>query len=293
MDPKAGAVRSVTEILSHLSYTTQKRSHCYANEVFRYSSKSRITTGSKVSTRAGAIHETHLDMNMSSDLPINCCTSCAFGRRDDRTCDIHGTEVSKQLICRSYRQAYETHTQARARVPFLRKLDPGVVYSIRQQADESNFIHASYKTTQLNRNEPAAAFGDTIFESYEISVKTIDGSIQPARIEGFDSGLMKLTMSDVRYAVGPAGNAFHTLMDMRREMEIDGRIPLVNGANRHALITGMAISMADGYRVYLISDSADGCNDIVDTFGNDRVTDPVYVHEQELFCEEYWKKNSV
>ena len=59
-----------------------------------------------------------------------CCMECTYGRSADRRCDIHGVPVSPFLLCRSFRMAGQSHTEARSRWKLLEQLEPGVVYEI-------------------------------------------------------------------------------------------------------------------------------------------------------------------
>jgi hypothetical protein len=52
----------------------------------------------------------------------------------------------------------------------------------------------------------------------------------------------------------------------------------------------MAISMGLGYTIYLADPLTSETSPPVDTFGNDFVTDPVFVDEQEAFKEDFQKK---
>ena len=90
-------------------------------------------------------------------------------------------------------------------------------------------------------------------------------------------------------AVEGSDDVFHALQQIREAMEIDGRIPLVNGANRHAIVSGMTRSMGGGYVVNLVSSDSRN-NTTADTFGTDLVTDPVFVVEQESFKDAWFKK---
>ena len=67
-------------------------------------------------------------------------------------------------------------------------------------------------------------------------------------------------------------------------MEQDGRIPLINGANRNAFSRGTSGDMDGGYSIYLMTRNGEVVEK-TDTFGVDRVTDAVYVAEQDLFSE--------
>ena len=214
------------------------------------------------------------------------CKSCTYGRRSDGLCDIHGTAVTKNLICRTYRNVGQSHLDARATYPLLEQLSPGRVYSIKSdKANAGQFVSVKFQIEPLLREEPAPSVGDTVIDTFSVKVRNIDGSESPGRFDCYESSLIILVMADIRYASKGNGDAFHALQEIRQEMEIDGRIPLVNGANRHALVSGMAISMGGGYVVYLVgSDKSnqDG-NTTAETFGTDLVTDPVFVAEQDAF----------
>ena len=231
-------------------------------------------------------------MPLSDAFPA--CITCTFGRCSDGLCDIHGTAVTRNLVCRAYRNAGQSHLDARAKYPLLEQLRPGRVYSIRiDKASAGQAVFARFKVDLVLREEPTPSVGDTVLDTFSVKVRNIDGSESPARIDCYESGLIILAMADVRYGSKGSGDAFHALQEIRQEMEIDGRIPLVNGANRHALVSGMAISMGGGYVVYLVcmGESQDS-NETAETFGTDLVTDPVFVAEQEAFKEAWWRRQN-
>ena len=220
------------------------------------------------------------------------CNSCTYGRRPDVSCDIFGTPVTKELVCRAYRSPAQSHSEARSKYSILEQLRPGLVYSIKTgKTDASQTVSASYKTEQIRREEPSPNVGDTLRESHLVNVRNIDGSESPGRFDCYESGLIILAMADIRYGSKRAGDAFNALVEIRQEMEIDGRMPLVNGANRHALVSGMALDMGGGYVVYLVA-SADINQDstTAQTFGTEFVTDPVFVVEQQAFKEEWHRQ---
>lgn len=216
------------------------------------------------------------------------CHRCTYGRRPDERCDVHGVATNSQMVCRSYREPGQSHGEAQKAYALLAKLQPGVVYSIIQNSAGRNLIRASFRVTPLLRNEPSPDVGDLLRESHEILVRNIDDATTPARIDCYESGLNVLLTTDVRYAGRDADNVFEALKQIRRDMEIDGRIPLINGANRHAVISGMAISMGLGYTIYLANPLTKEITSTVDTFGNDYVTDPVFVDEQEGFKDGFF-----
>lgn len=134
--------------------------------------------------------------------------------------------------------------------------------------------------------------GDSVLESYNIKVRNRDYSESFGQIVCYVSGMVVLTVDDSHFTYWCVDDVFHALCEIRLAMEKDGKIPLVNGANRHALVTGMAISMGGGYRVYLnpkMEPLGEGIP-VVDTFGSDYVTDPVYVSEQDAFRRAFWQK---
>ncbi|MBK6630054.1 MAG: hypothetical protein IPG33_02885 [Betaproteobacteria bacterium] len=150
-------------------------------------------------------------------------------------------------------------------------------------------------TIRVHSQESHPMSMDAIIKSYRIKVRNQDSSEAPGRIDCYESGLFVLSVEDRRYVSDSHEHAFDALRVIRLEMEKDGRLPLVNGTNRHALITGMAISMAQGFRVYLIHQlNPPQYSIVVDTFGSDHVTDPVSVAEQDEYRQLFWEaeKNS-
>jgi ADP-ribosylglycohydrolase len=174
----------------------------------------------------------------------------------------------------------------------LEQLRPGLIYSIKAgKIDANRTLSASYKTERLIREESTTKVGDTLRESHLAMVRNIDGSESPGRFDCYESGLVILSMADIRYGNKRANDAFNALVEIRQAMEIDGRMPLVNGANRHAFVSGMAVSMGEGYVVYLASaDKNQDATTTAQTFGTEFVTDPVFVAEQQAFKEEWWKQ---
>ena len=105
------------------------------------------------------------------------CRSCAFGRRSDALCDIHGTAITNTLVCRSYRAPGQNHMEARAEHPLLENLHPGLVYTIKaNKVGDGQALSASFKIEPILRKEPVPKLGDTLVESYNIQVRNIDGS---------------------------------------------------------------------------------------------------------------------
>lgn len=149
-------------------------------------------------------------------------------------------------------------------------------------------VRASYMVKQVVREEPVTALGDKLIESHQVDVLNIDGTTSPGRFDYYESGLLILAMKDLRY--GARGDPFGALCDLRLDMEKDGRIPLVNGANRNAYITGMALDMGECFRIYLLGmRTAEGEPLIVDTFGCEHVSDPVFVDSQRAFGAAFFK----
>lgn len=203
------------------------------------------------------------------------CSTCTYGRRSDGLCDIHGTAATNSLVCRAYRGAGESHRDARGTYPLLEKLRPGRVYSIgTDKASAGQVVSARFNIEPILREEPTPRVGDTVVHTYSVRVRNIDGFESPGRVDCYESGLVILAMADIRYGSMSLGDVFHDFQEIRRQMEVDGRIPLVNGSNRHALVSGMAISMGEGYVVYLVSteQSREG-NFTAETFGTDHVTE--------------------
>lgn len=218
------------------------------------------------------------------------CNRCTYGRRSDLRCDIHGVAATSGTICRSYREPGQSHGNGRKTHLLLGKLRPGVVYSIFQDTAVHTQIQASFLLTPVVRTEPAPDVGDALSESHECIVRNIDDTTNSARIDCYESGLIILLMKDIRYAGRDSWNAFEALNQIRLEMEKDGRIPLVNGANRHAVITGSAIEGSGGFQIYLVNPLDSEPFAVVDVFGSDHVTDPVFVDEQKAFKESFLKK---
>lgn len=220
------------------------------------------------------------------------CNSCTYGRCPDGSCDIFGTPVIGELVCRAYRSAAQSHSEARSEHPLLEQLRPGLVYTTKAgRIDANQSISASYRTERILREEPTPKVGDTLRESHLVEVRNIDGSKSPGRFDCYQNGMIILAMADIRYGSEMAGDAFNALVEIRQEMEIDGRMPLVNGANRHALVSGMALSMGEGFVVYLASFNLNqGSTTTAKTFGTEFVTDPVFVVEQQAFKEKWLKQ---
>ncbi|MBL0351241.1 MAG: hypothetical protein IPP03_00395 [Dechloromonas sp.] len=152
------------------------------------------------------------------------CRSCAFGRRSDALCDIHGTAITNTLVCRSYRAPGQNHMEARAEHPLLENLHPGLVYTIKaNKVGDGQALSASFKIEPILRKEPVPKLGDTLVESYNIQVRNIDGSESPGRFDCYENGLVILAMKDIRYGSESAGDVFHALLEIRQQMEIDGR----------------------------------------------------------------------
>ena len=228
-------------------------------------------------------------INKAHRIGTASCVSCTYGRRTDGVCDIHGTDVTANKICRTYRTPGQSHQESRSANALIEKLRPGYVYQI--AAEKSNAsrksIHALSRMVPIPRNEPSSELGDNLVDSFQFLVRNIDGSNSPARIDCYEHGLFILVMADIRYSNKTANDAFHALQEIRMEMEVDGRIPLVNGANRHAIVSGMAIDMGGGYVVYLANQSHDKEMVTAPTFGTDFVTDPVYVDAQKSY-KQHW-----
>ena len=220
------------------------------------------------------------------------CNSCTYGRRPDGSCDIYGTPVTDELVCRAYRSAAQSHSEARSDHPLLEQLRPGLVYTTKAgRIDANQSISASYRTERILREEPTPKVGDTLRESHLVEVRNIDGSKSPGRFDCYQNGIIILALADIRYGSEMAGDEFNALVEIRQEMEIDGRMPLVNGANRHALVSGMALSMGEGFVVYLASFNLNqGSTTTAKTFGTEFVTDPVFVVEQQAFKEKWLKQ---
>ena len=226
-------------------------------------------------------------MPLSDTLPA--CSSCTYGRRSDGLCDIHGTAVTSILVCRAYRKAGQSHLDVRAKYPLLEQLLPGRIYSITAgKTTTGQSVSAKFKIEPIPRTEPTPSVGDTVSHSFVVKVRNIDGSESPGRFDCYESGLVILAMADIRYGSEGSNDVFHALQQVRGAMEIDGRIPLVNAANRHAIVSGMTRSMGGGYVVNLVSSDSKS-NTTADTFGTDLVTDPVFVADQEAFTEAWWR----
>ena len=225
-------------------------------------------------------------MPLSDKLPA--CSCCAYGRRADGLCDIHGTTVTKNLVCRAYRDAGQSHLDARGEYPLLERLLPGRIYSIKAgKTTTGQSVSAKFKIEPIPRTEPTPSVGDTVSHSFVVKVRNIDGSESRGRFDCYESGLVILAMADIRYGSQGSDDAFHALQQIREAMEIDGRIPLVNGSNRNAIVSGMTRSMGGGYVVNLVSSDSRN-NTTADTFGTDLVTDPVFVAEQENFKDAWF-----
>lgn len=217
------------------------------------------------------------------------CMTCTYGRRRDGVCDIHGTEVSESQICRTYRLPGQSHQKSRSVNAVIEKLRPGYVYelAVAKFNEPQKTIRALSKMAPILRKEPSLGLGDALIDSFHFQVRNIDGSNSPARIDCYGHGLFILVMADIRYSNKTPNDAFHALQEIRMEMEVDGRIPLVNGANRHAVVSGMAIDMGGGYVVSLANQPHDKKSVTVETFGTDLVTAPVYVAEQKAY-KQHW-----
>jgi len=59
-----------------------------------------------------------------------CCLECTYGRSPDRRCDVHGIQISPFLLCRTFRMAGQSHSDARQHWSLIGRLEPGVVYEI-------------------------------------------------------------------------------------------------------------------------------------------------------------------
>lgn len=62
------------------------------------------------------------------------CSYCTYDRLTPGTCDIFGIETSPFILCRAFRKPKQSHTEARNEYPMLKKLSPGVIYGIDNDA---------------------------------------------------------------------------------------------------------------------------------------------------------------
>lgn len=185
------------------------------------------------------------------------CPSCSFGRALQRLCDIFGTQVKDDRVCRAYRRPAESHTQARAAHPILARLHPGIVYEVESEAEGgATMYRAVHSIVTVRREEPATALDDKWELGHAIEVLNIDGSRSPAQLNLYESGLLILTMRDLRYAA--TGDPWSAIQEVRAQMALDGRIPLVNGSNRTACITGMAWQFGGSKKIYIAEPSGPG-----------------------------------
>jgi len=168
-------------------------------------------------------------------------------------------------------------------------LRAGTVYEVElTDQDHKVEIRATHVISPVVREEPATKLGDKWEKSYSVEVLSIDRRRSPARFDLYASGLLTLTMRDLRYAA--TGDPFDALNEIRKQMEVDGRIPLVNGANRNACITGMIYQFGEGAAIYLVEPDGKGSEAlIVDPLAADHVTDPVSLSVQEEFQLHFWK----
>ncbi len=216
--------------------------------------------------------------NAGGESALIACTACTYGRGERGTCDIHGTPVTSANLCRSFRRPGQTHVQVRKEHPVVGCLKAGIVYTATRSEPGGGWtILAMSRLVSVDRKPTLIEPKDVLNETHDIMVLNIDGTESPGRFDCYESGLIVLTMKDVRYWT-KGGDAFSALRKIRVDMELDGRIPLVNGANRNAHVSGMAIQFAHGYRVYLNAPSEEPL--VADTFGTDHLTDPVFVAEQ-------------
>jgi hypothetical protein len=230
-------------------------------------------------------------MNAASKLDIHKgvrCSTCSFGRAPQRGCDIFGTQVKDDRVCRCYRRPAESHTQSRAANPILDRLHPGIVYEVATE-DGTSMYRAVYRLVPVTREEPATTLDDKWERGHSIEVLNIDGSRSPAQLNRYESGLLILTMRDLRYAA--SGDPWSAIQSICAQMAVDGRIPLVNGSNRNACITSMAWQFGEGTAIWLAEPHGPGSEAlIVDPLGNDHVTDPVFPAEQEVFMKSFQSK---
>ena len=153
---------------------------------------------------------------MPSTDAFPACSTCTYGRRSDGLCDIHGTAVTNNLVCRTYRNAGQSHLDARGKYPLLDQLRPGRVYSIRtDKTSAGQSVSARFNIEPILREEPTPSVGDTVLNSFSVKVRNIDGSESPGRFDCYESGLVILAMADIRYGSEGSDDVFHALQQIR------------------------------------------------------------------------------
>lgn len=213
------------------------------------------------------------------------CPSCAFGRDPKGCCDIFGTLVKNDRLCRTYRRPQQSHTQARAGHAILARLHPGIVYEVEIEADGSTPMYrAVHSLVAVQREEPATALDDKWERGHAIEVLNIDGSRSAAQLNLYESGLLILTMRDLRYSA--TGDPWSAIQEIREQMALDGRIPLVNGSSRTACMGSLAWQFGGGTKIYIAEPDGPGSTAlVVDPLGTDHVIDPVFPAGQNAYMK--------
>ncbi|MCK8604373.1 ADP-ribosylglycohydrolase family protein [Desulfoferrobacter suflitae] len=77
------------------------------------------------------------------------CVSCTYSRSKKGICDVFGIETSTGILCRSFRMPKQSHRAAREKWPIIRKLKPGVVYGIDNDAFNAGNPWPAYNVSPL------------------------------------------------------------------------------------------------------------------------------------------------
>jgi hypothetical protein len=132
---------------------------------------------------------------------------------------------------------------------------------------------------------------------YKARLRKSDGSTVEAMFQCIDDStvdfdhpcrlVLRFENQEIQAA---AGDYFAALDKVRLALEITGMVPLVNGVGQYRYPSGMARDMGSGLKVYRLRPGAHSrIEDLVETFGDDDLTEPCTVAEQTRSYEEWLK----
>ncbi len=135
--------------------------------------------------------------------------------------------------------------------------------------------------------------------NYEITLRDIAGNLLPATIElgcrdwtdtvgRHTDCRIKLTWVD-GIIEETSWHFFESFKQVRKRLAVQRLLPLCYGASRRVIITGMAIDMGLGRRIYRVNQEGEQFRPVVDIFKTGEDVEPVSVEEQEQFQAEWWE----
>ncbi|WP_055075132.1 hypothetical protein [Pseudanabaena sp. 'Roaring Creek'] len=134
----------------------------------------------------------------------------------------------------------------------------------------------------------------------EIMLRDEDGNLLPASI---DTGSRDWTDTDGRHTdclikLSWAGgvieetdwNYFASFKKVRKRLATHSLLPMCYGASRRVILTGMAVDMGLGQKIWRVNQDDEMYHPLVGIFKTGEDVEPVSVEEQEKFQAEWWKR---